>query len=120
MPDRRCETGPDRIRRAIERDRGMGAPEFPILVCGPECRGEVPDAPMPPPPKLYRGITADWLICPGCIRFKFSPFHLLNRIVGIFKLAREQGYTLKLIPGTPEENAPVFDFEHERILRNAA
>lgn len=44
----------------------------------------------------------------------------LNRIVGIFKLAREQGYTLKLIPGTPEENAPVFDFEHERILRNAA
>ena len=43
----------------------------------------------------------------------------LNRIVGIFKLAREQGYTLKLIPGTPEENAPVFDFEHERILRNA-
>lgn len=44
----------------------------------------------------------------------------LNRIVGIFKLAREQGYTLKLIPGTPEENAPVFDFEHERILHNAA
>ena len=44
----------------------------------------------------------------------------LSRIVGIFKLAREQGYTLKLIPGTPEENAPVFDFENERILRNVA
>lgn len=44
----------------------------------------------------------------------------LNRIIGIFKLAREQGYTLKLIPGTPEENAPVFDFENERILRPAA
>ena len=44
----------------------------------------------------------------------------LNRIVGIFKLARELGYTLKLIPGTPEENAPVFDFENERIIRNAA
>lgn len=44
----------------------------------------------------------------------------LNRIVAIFKLAREQGYTLKLIPGTPEENAPVFDFENERILRPAA
>lgn len=43
-----------------------------------------------------------------------------NRIVGIFKLAREQGYTLKLIPGTPEENAPVFDFENERLLRPAA
>ena len=44
----------------------------------------------------------------------------LNRIVGLFKLAREQGYTLKLIPGTPEENAPVFDFENERIIRPAA
>ena len=44
----------------------------------------------------------------------------LNRIVGLFKLSREQGYTLKLIPGTPEENAPVFDFENERILRPAA
>lgn len=44
----------------------------------------------------------------------------LSRIVGIFKLAREQGYTLKLIPGTPEENAPVFDFENERIIRPAA
>ena len=44
----------------------------------------------------------------------------LNRIVAIFKLAREQGYTLKLIPGTPEENAPAFDFENERILRPAA
>lgn len=30
----------------------------------------------------------------------------LSRIVGIFKLAREQGYTLKLIPGTPEETRP--------------
>ena len=44
----------------------------------------------------------------------------LNRIIGLFKLAREQGYTLKLIPGTPEENAPVFDFENERIICNAA
>ena len=30
----------------------------------------------------------------------------LNRIIGLFKLSREQGYTLKLVPGTPEENAP--------------
>ena len=44
----------------------------------------------------------------------------LNRIIGLFKLAREQGYTLKLIPGTPEENAPVFDFENERIIHPAA
>lgn len=44
----------------------------------------------------------------------------LNRIVAMFKLAREQGYTLKLVPGTPEENAPVFDFAAERIIRPAA
>lgn len=44
----------------------------------------------------------------------------LNRIIGLFKLSREQGYTLKLIPGTPEENAPVFDFAAERIIRPAA
>lgn len=44
----------------------------------------------------------------------------LNRIIGLFKLSREQGYTLKLVPGTPEENAPVFDFGTERIIRPAA
>ena len=43
-----------------------------------------------------------------------------SRGVGRCRRAREQGYTLKLIPGTPEENAPVFDFENERILRPAA
>ena len=32
----------------------------------------------------------------------------LNRFIGMFKLARESGYTLKIIPGSPEENAPVF------------
>ncbi len=35
----------------------------------------------------------------------------LNRFVGMFKLARESGFTLKIIPGTPEENAPVFNRE---------
>lgn len=44
----------------------------------------------------------------------------LNRIVNLFLLARKSGYTLRLIPGTPEENAPVFDFEQERIIRPAA
>lgn len=44
----------------------------------------------------------------------------LNRIIGLFKLSREQGYTLKLVPGTPEENAPVFDLTAERIIRPAA
>jgi len=44
----------------------------------------------------------------------------LNRIVGMFKLARKSGYTLKLIPGTPEENAPVFDFKTGEIIKPAA
>lgn len=44
----------------------------------------------------------------------------LNRIIGLFKLSRDQGYTLKLVPGTPEENAPVFDFASERIIRSVA
>lgn len=44
----------------------------------------------------------------------------LNRIVTLFQLLRKEGYTLRVVPGTPEENAPVFDFETERILRKAA
>ena len=44
----------------------------------------------------------------------------LNRIIGLFNLLRDQGYTLRVVPGTPEENAPVFDLEQERILRKAA
>lgn len=44
----------------------------------------------------------------------------LNRIVGMFKLARDSGYTLKLIPGTPEKNAPVFNKETGKIIRPAA
>ncbi len=39
----------------------------------------------------------------------------LARIVSLFQLLRTSGYTLKIIPGTPEENAPTFDFETERI-----
>jgi len=44
----------------------------------------------------------------------------LQRFVGMFKLCRESGYTLRLVPGTPEENAPVFDFDSEQINRPAA
>lgn len=44
----------------------------------------------------------------------------LNRIIGLFKLLRDSGYTLKIIPGTPEENAPEFDFATERINFPAA
>ena len=44
----------------------------------------------------------------------------LKRLVSMFKLLREKGYTLRILPGTPEENAPAFDFETETILRPAA
>ena len=40
----------------------------------------------------------------------------LTRIIALFKLSRKSGYTLRLIPGTPEENAPVFDFANESIV----
>ncbi len=38
----------------------------------------------------------------------------LKRIVSSFLLLRDQGYTLRVLPGTPEDNAPVFDFEGAR------
>ena len=44
----------------------------------------------------------------------------LERFVAIFQLLRSSGYTLKIIPGTPEENAPTFDFLTEQINRPAA
>lgn len=44
----------------------------------------------------------------------------LKRIVGLFKLLRDQGYTLRIIPGTPEENAPVPNFETEAFMPEAA
>ena len=40
----------------------------------------------------------------------------LKRIIAQFKLLRERGYTLKIIPGTPEENAPKFGAATADIL----
>ena len=44
----------------------------------------------------------------------------LKRVVSLFKMCRDSGYTLRIVPGTPEENAPVFDFDTEQIIRPAA
>lgn len=49
----------------------------------------------------------------------FEDFEL-KRLISTFKLLRTQGYTLRVVPGTPEENAPVFDFEKEELIRPAA
>lgn len=44
----------------------------------------------------------------------------LNRFIAMFKLLRESNFTLRIVPGTPEDNAPVFDFDTETIIRPAA
>ena len=44
----------------------------------------------------------------------------LRRVVTSFQFLREHGYTLKVLPGTPEENAPVFHYESETALHPAA
>ena len=36
----------------------------------------------------------------------------LARMIAMFNFLRESGYTLRILPGTPEENAPTFDFAH--------
>jgi hypothetical protein len=83
MPE---QSGPDRIRAAIAADRGGNAPNMPIQVCGPKCRGQYDAPPSDPieahPARLMRNL-ADALICPGCLRLRFSPVHLVYRLVGI-------------------------------------
>ena len=44
----------------------------------------------------------------------------LKRVINTFKLLRDKGYTLRILPKTPEENAPVFDLEKKQIIRPAA
>ena len=44
----------------------------------------------------------------------------LRRVVSLFKLLRDEGYTLRIEPGTPEENAPTFDYEKEELIHPAA
>lgn len=45
----------------------------------------------------------------------------LNRFIAIFKLLRDSRYTLKIIPGTPEENAPAaIDFGKKSSESQAA
>lgn len=44
----------------------------------------------------------------------------LNRIIGLYQLSKESGYTLRLIPGVPAENAPVLNLSTHENLRPAA
>lgn len=73
------------------------------------CAGEVMDA-------EYRQVQEE----PPAEKPKEPRDEELERITAIFKLLRSSGYTLKIIPGTPEENAPVFDSSDGHIDRPAA
>lgn len=44
----------------------------------------------------------------------------LNRVMGLYQLSKELGYTLQLIPNTPGENAPVLGLNTHEALRPAA
>jgi len=44
----------------------------------------------------------------------------LKRMQGVYRLLRDQGYTLQIIPGTPEEAAPVLSFGAENTMPDAA
>lgn len=84
-------TGPERVREAIQRDRGgQLAPQLPVTICGQpdgtEMRADDPrwSGNRTAEPRL--GIverTLGALICPGCLGLRFGPVHLSRRLVGI-------------------------------------
>lgn len=49
-----------------------------------------------------------------------TPDFELQRIEKLFCLLRDSGYTLRILPGTPEENAPNWGIEQEDRFRTAA
>ena len=85
---------------------------FQILLsvfCAVFHTGEIMDA-------EYRQVREE----PPAERSKDPRDEELERFTAILKLLRNSGYTLKIIPGTPEENAPALDFEAEKNRRTAA
>lgn len=82
---REC-TGPERIRASIARERSLYAPSAPVSLCG------VPDGTErrvdawegrsgqlgAQEPLLLRALdrVSGWLVCPGCLGFRFGPTHL--------------------------------------------
>lgn len=88
-------TGPERVRAAIERDRGGHAPTEPVILCGtPDPHAMRADDPRwsgnqpPPVPKrstasrMAEAVT--WVfVCPGCISLRFGPGHLTRKLAGI-------------------------------------
>lgn len=94
---------------------------FWLALVTPKTTAEVLDAEYTPVPEASTTEpTADESTASAAPEAVESADFELQRLIAQFKLARESGYTLKLVPGTPEENAPVFDLETERIFRPAA
>lgn len=84
-------TGPERVREAIERDRGGHlAPQLPVTICGQpdgtEMRADDPRWPgnrtTEPCPSITER-TLGLLVCPGCFGLRFGPIHLSRKLLGI-------------------------------------
>lgn len=83
-------SGPDRVRRAIARDRGFYAPNRPVVLCGdPQTAwtGILAGQPRPLPRLTRRQRLAvrlgDLLLCPDCLGLRFGPVHLALKITRI-------------------------------------
>lgn len=124
----RPKAGRWRISRATE---GAGSVPFGDFLCGsisgrPAEHGRQYPVHTNAVDASYRPDTTDTEDAPPAQEDKTAeavkePFdEELSRFVNMFKLARESGYTLKLVPGTPEENAPVFDFAAEAFASQKA
>jgi len=93
MPERgKAASGPDRIRAAIQQDRGGHlAPQHPVTLCGePDpnaMRADDPrwpgnHTPNEPRPRIGTRI-AEALFCSGCFGLRFGPAHLSRKLAGI-------------------------------------
>lgn len=79
------DSGPDRIRAAIERDRGMYAPTLDEMraltgCCTPPEGFVAQPQPQPQRERLTARIAdsvLNALVCPACIRLRFGVGHLL-------------------------------------------
>ena len=85
-------TGPERVRQAIQRDRGGHlAPQLPVTICGEPDPGAMrADDPRWPgnrtSPERRRSVTEcvmEALVCPGCLGLRFGPAHLSRKLAGI-------------------------------------
>lgn len=81
--DEKSQSGPDRIREAIARDRGDFAPGHPVTLCGRPDGTEV-RADSQPIQEIHVSLgerVAGLVQCPSCLGLRFGPVHLLKRLL---------------------------------------